>query len=149
MSCTEHQEHVQPFQFWLESIALACFLAPRRATLHSPALVWDPRPSSAQARGRGQSWHTLAKRQQDKGHTVRLEKAFSIVPPPLQKQTRQLTALGSLLHSPLSKALARQPSVPPLLCWAHAASPGPSCPLSRRSLTSFTLSLFIFFLLPF
>lgn len=30
---------------------------------------------------RGRSWHTLAKKQQDKGHRVRLGKAFSVVPP--------------------------------------------------------------------
>lgn len=140
---TEYQAHIQPSQFLLESIALACFLAPRRAALHSPAPVW-------QRLGKvGKSRHTAAKRQKMRGTRLGWGRISPSCLPPLRKQTRQLTALSSLLHSPLSKALARHPPVPPLLCRAHAASAGPSCPLSRRSLTSSALSLFIFFFFPF
>lgn len=48
-----------------------------------------------------------------------------------------------MLHSPLSKAFARHPSVTPL-CRAHTAIAAPSCSLSRRSLTSSALSFYFF-----
>lgn len=107
--------------------------------------------SQAQQRLRkvGKSRHTAAKRQKVRSTRLGWGRISPSRLPPLRKQTRQLTALSSLLHSPLSKALARHPPVPPLLCRAHAASAGPSCPLSRRSLTSSALSLFIFFFFPF
>ena len=121
---------------------------------HCPGLFPHPTPcsgpgSQAQQRSgkRGQIWHMLAKRHRGTG--LGWGRLSPSCLPPLRKQTRQLTALSSLLHSPFSKALARHPSVPPLLCRAHAASAGPSCPLSRRSLTSSALSLFIFFFFPF